>query len=83
MDVNEIKKLYKDAASVTWFRNAIGHLLSRIEELEKIISDDVLKDHDGCQIYHDEEYTKLESKFYEAEAKIKGLENELSNIDEW
>mgnify|MGYP006986411091 CR=1 FL=1 len=57
MDVNEIEKLYKDAASVTWFRNAIGHLLSCLTEYR----------------------TKLEK----AEAKIKGLENELSNIDEW
>lgn len=41
------------------------------KELEKIILGGILKDHNGCRIYHDEEYTKLESKFYEAEARIK------------
>lgn len=46
-------------------------LKARIKELEKIISDGILKDHNGCMVYHDEEYTKLESKFYEAEARIK------------
>lgn len=46
---------------------------ARIKELEQVISSDVLKDHNGCQIYHDEEYTKLESKFYQAESRIKVL----------
>lgn len=52
----------------------IKKLESQKGELEKIISDGVLKDHNGCQIYCDEEYTKLESKFYTAEEKIKELE---------
>lgn len=52
----------------------------RIEELEKIISDGVLKDHNGCQIYRDEEYTKLELKFYMTEARIEELEEIIGYV---
>ncbi len=48
-------------------------------ELEKIISDGILKDHNGCEIFRDEEYTKLESKFYEAETRVKELEESWAN----
>lgn len=34
MDINEIEKLYKEAASVTWFQRAIEHLLIRLTESE-------------------------------------------------
>jgi len=60
--------------------DALDKAETRIKELEKIIFDGVLKDHDGCQIYRDEEYTKLESKFYDAKARIKELEEGISDI---
>ena len=33
--IKEIEELYKEAASVTWFQNAIRDLLTRIKELEE------------------------------------------------
>jgi len=35
LDEGEIKKLYGEAGSITWLRNAVEYLLSRIEELKK------------------------------------------------
>jgi predicted nucleic acid-binding Zn-ribbon protein len=59
---------------IQFLLTSLTEMEERVKELEQIISNGVLKDHDGCQIYHDEEYTKLESKFYEAESRLKKLE---------
>ena len=80
--IEEIKqrlKLYQDIFTHPVL-NDIQYLLQENERLEKEIVSGVLKDHNGCLIYRDEEYTKLESKFYKAETRIKELEDKVKAI---
>jgi hypothetical protein len=44
-----------------------------IAELKATLTSGVLKDHDSCLIYQDEEYTKLEIKYNNLEDKLSRL----------
>jgi len=50
----------------------------QIATLKKALVNGVLKDHDACVIYQDEEYTKLEVKYYALTAERDKLREALS-----
>uniref|UniRef100_A0A6H1ZHK0 Uncharacterized protein n=1 Tax=viral metagenome TaxID=1070528 RepID=A0A6H1ZHK0_9ZZZZ len=69
--------LYSDAKAIEEEKD------EQIAALKKVLVNGVLKDHDACVIYQDEEYTKLEVKYYALTAerdKLKAILKEQEEI---